>query len=431
MSRALAREPDLSDQRPAPLPLLTFTPEQIRQRHLEGLLVVDSLTEDRFDRVTHLATTIFGVPMSSVSLADGEVTISKSGVGLNVDRAAMTEASWARAVDSRTALLVPDATADHRFAHLPMVTGRPYLRFYAGIPLVDDDGIVLGTFSLYDTVPRGLDSTQWATFVELAAWVRRELVDSEEMARARQVQESLLPRAAPRLTGYEVAGLCIPTKSVGGDFYDYAMVGGRLVFSLVDVMGKGAGAALVAATVRALLHASMSEVALGVGNRRTGDEKRPLRGGMGGVVADIDRLVRDDLERTGTLVTGFFCDLDPETGLTRYADAGHGLSVLVRANGDATWLRTPDLPVGVDAVGSWSQQQITMDPGDTLLSVSDGLFDLFGGSDEALREIAQLVRVHPGADDLVAQISRLTRLGTPVDDVTAVALHRSAASPDA
>ena len=412
-----------------PLALATFTAEQIQQRHLERLLPVDSLTGDRFDRMTHLAATIFGVPMATVTLVAGAGTATRSELSSHVARVALTAVSdepsfTALTIGTARALLVPDATADERFARLPVVTGPPYLRFYAGIPLVDDDGVVLGAFCLYDSVPRRLDSTQWATFVELASWVCRELLDSEEMAQARRVQESLLPRSAPVLPGWEVAGICLPTKSVGGDFYDFAMVGGRLVLSLVDVMGKGAGAALVAATVRALLHASFSEVALGVGSRRDGNDTRPFRGGVGGVVADVDRLVRPDLDRTGTLVTGFFCDIDPHSGAARYADAGHGLTVVVRAEGEAIWLRSADLPIGVDPNGTWTQQETSIDPGDTLLTVSDGLLDLFGGTGQALAAIAQLSRSHPRAADLIAHIGTLAENGTPVDDVTAVAVHR-------
>jgi sigma-B regulation protein RsbU (phosphoserine phosphatase) len=424
MSAALAQDGGTEELTEAALSQHLFTPEQIRQRHLDSLLTQDSVTEDRFDRISHLAKTIFGVTMSSVTLLDGERAYLKSAMGLEQHGDALVQALLPLFQDGTGAILIPDATADARLAQLPVVTGAPYLRFYAGMPLVDDDGIGLGTFCLYDTVPRGLDRTQWATFAELASWVRRELVDSEEMSRARRVQESLLPRSAPSLPGYQVAGLCQPTKSVGGDFYDYAMVSGRLIFSLVDVMGKGAGAALVAATVRALLHASMSEVALGVGGRPAKDERRPFRGGISGVVADIDRLARQDLESTDTLVTGFFCDVDPDTGVTRYADAGHGLSLVMRACGQAVWLRSDDMPVGVESVGAWSQQEITIEPGDTLLSVSDGLFDLLGGAEPAFDAIAQLARQNPLADDLIAAISRLTALGTPVDDVTAVAVHR-------
>lgn len=422
MLRVLPREAR-TEQRADPLTLLSFTPEQIRQRHLERVRVVGSLTEDRFDRLAHLAVTIFGVPMSSVTLADGGRVVSNSVRALDIGPST-EDALWARAGNTRTGVLISDASADARFADLPAVIGTPYLRFFAGIPLVDDDGVVLGTFSLYDSVPRRLDATQWATFVELASWVRRELVDSEEMARARLVQESLLPGSAPVVAGYQVAGVCLPTKSVGGDFYDFTVLPGRLVISLVDVMGKGTGAALVAATFRALLHASMSEVALGVGGRQAGDLRRPIRGGFGGVLADIDRLIGRDLEHTGTLVTGFFCGVEPDTGLVHYADAGHGLTVLLRNDGTASWLTSADLPVGVETVGSWTEHEVSLHAGDTLLSVSDGLLDLFGGAGQALADIAQLARDHPGADDLVGEIHRLARLGTAVDDVTAVAIHR-------
>jgi serine phosphatase RsbU (regulator of sigma subunit) len=396
----------------------TFTQQEQRQRHLERLLAVDPSTDDRFRRITRLATTIFGVSTATVTLVDGQATSLQAPADREF---------FIRTVESGTALLVQDATADDDFARLGAVTGPPYLRFYAGIPLIDDDGVVLGAFCLYDTVPRRLDRTQWATLVELASWARQDLVDSEDMARARLVQESLLPRSAPVLAGYELSAFCLPTKSVGGDFYDFGVSPGRLNVSLVDVMGKGAGAALVAATVRALLRASLSEVAVGLGARQPGNVDRPIRGGISGVVADVDRLVNADLARTGTLVTGFFCEIVTATGLIRYIDAGHGLAVLLRSGGAADWLRTADLPLGVEPIGSWTDHEATLQPGDTLLCVSDGLLDLLGGTGEALDGMANLSRSHSCPGALIDQIRQLTERGIPVDDVTAIAIRREGA----
>jgi serine phosphatase RsbU (regulator of sigma subunit) len=298
------------------------------------------------------------------------------------------------------------------------------VRFFAGIPLADEEGVVLGAFCLCDTAPRRLDAAQRATLTELARWARRDLVDSEEMARARRAQESLLPTAPPQVPGYELAAVCVPTKSVGGDFYDFGTAPERLNVSLVDVMGKGTAAALVAATVRALLRASMGEVALGLGGRSPQALTRPIRGGVAGVVADIDRLVSADLARTATLVTGFFCDLVPQTGIVRYVDAGHGLAVLLRRDGGATWLRSADLPIGVELRGQWSDQEDVLHPGDTLLCVSDGLLDLIGGTEQALGSLAAMARSHSTAADLIGAIRRLTEVGVAVDDVTAVAVRR-------
>lgn len=408
------------------LAVAALLPEEVRQRRLERLLTVDHATEVRFARVIRLATMTFGVAAATVTLVDDQPT-PPGGPALPwglVGRDFVT-----RTVESGASLLIEDTTADAESAGLVPVVGPPFVRFFAGVPLADDEGVVLGAFCLYDTVPRRLDSVQRTTLAELAEWVRRDLVDSEEMARARRVQESLLPRSAPVVPGYRIGAVCVPTKSVGGDFYDFGTAPRRLTFGLVDVMGKGTAAALVAATVRALLRASMSEVALGLGGREAQRQVEPIRGGIGGVVADIDRLVSADLERTSTLVTGFFGDLLPETGVIRYADAGHGLTVLLRAGGDVFWLRSSDLPIGVEPAGRWSDHEVVLEPGDTLLCVSDGLLDLVGGTEQALDEIARLPRDHSHPDDLIRRIRRLTELGIAIDDVTAVVIRREETAP--
>jgi serine phosphatase RsbU (regulator of sigma subunit) len=397
-----------------------LTPGEVRSRHLERLSVLASPNEERFARITALASSLFGVPMSTVTLVDSDVATFAGNTGFA--DAAPTPRNLVfcdETVASGQPMVVEDATADPRFADLPLVTGSPYLRFYAGVPLSDDDGVIIGTFCLFDTVPRRLDRVQVSMLMQLASWARHELVDSTDMARAAEVQQSLLPTRTVAPDGYELAAVCRPTKGVGGDFFDHTMVSGRLFFTLVDVMGKGIGAALVAASVRALLRASLV-------NQRQSREAGAAAGetGLGEILTATDRLLRDDLEQTGTLVTGFLATLDPATGEVDWVDAGHGLAVIVRADGSSVRLAGLDLPLGLGMESSWAEQRAVLQPGDTLLVVSDGLFDLLGGTRESFDRIVDLVRADPAPDQLIERITELTRIGSALDDVTAVAVRR-------
>ena len=152
--------------------------------------------------------------------------------------------------------MVPDAQQDDRFRLNPKVTGElGTIRFYAGHPLEAPGGERIGALCIFDSQPRQFSETEARALRDLAEWVQHELSLSEELAHAIQVQRGLLPKQFLSLPGFDVAGACVPTRSVGGDFYDWYPIGEGAAFTLGDVMGKGVGAALIAATVRGVLRA--------------------------------------------------------------------------------------------------------------------------------------------------------------------------------
>ncbi|WP_375504566.1 PP2C family protein-serine/threonine phosphatase [uncultured Jatrophihabitans sp.] len=421
-SNAEAAEPAVA--RVVPVRDSELTAGQVRARHVEQLSA-GTAVDDRFDRITALATTLFGVPMSAVTLVDEETVHFPGNSGFD-DLAPVSRGSAFCDVTVKlgSPVVVGDVTADARFADLPVVNGPPYLRFYAGVPLNDEDGVTVGTFSLFDTVPRQLDRTQLVMLSQLASWARRELVDSTEMERARTVQRSLLPTRTVAPPGYAMAGVCLPTKGVGGDFFDHAVVNGKLLLTLMDVMGKGVSAALVAASVRALIRASVSHQVALVG---TSGDRRGSR--VTDVVTATDALVTDDLAQTGTLVTGFAAVVDPPTGVITWVDAGHGLAIIVRQDGTSERLVGEDLPIGLGLGGRWTEHRSRLLPGDVLLVVSDGLFDLLGGTAESFeRGIRYLVLADPDPATLVERIEDLTSLAVALDDVTALAVRRAEVS---
>ncbi|WP_375477794.1 PP2C family protein-serine/threonine phosphatase [uncultured Jatrophihabitans sp.] len=397
-----------------------LSPSERSSRHVERLSIGGD-TGQRFARILSLACSLFAMPMSCVILIDGDTSFFAKPGELAEPTGAFAQAVLgSKSSGKNEPMVVEDATADPIVAGLAAVTGAPYLRFYAGVPLNDEDGVRIGTFCLSDTVPRRLDRHQLAILVQLAEWACRELIDSTEMARARQVQNALLPSHTTAPQGYELATVCRPSKGVGGDFFDHAMVAGRLQLSLVDVMGKGIAAGLMAASVRAIVRASVAyQVQTGT----------VVRGGANCGLADVveatDRLLQNDLGQTGTLVTGFAASLEPASGALAWVDAGHGLALIVRADGTSERLAGTDMPVGLGLERSWTEHYTDLQPGDTLLVVSDGLLDLFGGSMAAMDHIRELVQSDPEPHRLVERITELTVLGVALDDVTAVALRRS------
>ena len=390
--------------------------DQLRQRAVERMGILGTPPEERFDRLTRLAQKVFRVPMAAIALRDNGQVWSKSSAGMAAGGAPYAESFCGPAVALEQMLVVEDAPRDARFAGLPAVREEPGVRFYAGYPIADPDGITVGTFYLLAFEPRTLDAQERELLAELAAWAALELTGSADIRRAREVQQRLLPARAPGFAGYDVAANCLPTLTVGGDFYDYWVSGNALRFCVADVMGKGPGAAIITATVRAALRAAWSP---GVRDRR-----QEARWTAGEVLSHANRTLQRDLDETGSLVTVFAASIDGPSGQVSYADAGHGLTVIADGNGSVRWLESPGLPFGIDADTVFSDQHAELRPGDTLLCFSDGLLDLYGGGREGLDEIARLVRDRPDPGELTGYIGQLAASSLPGDDVTALAVRR-------
>lgn len=288
-------------------------------------------------------------------------------------------------------------------AYLLMVTARPgEIDRLEGLELGADD-YISKPFS-----PRELQARIEAMFRRPRA--RAEQADAEELRRAAEVQRSLLPSAAPVVAGYDVAGACRPSRSVGGDFFDWYATEGGLQVSLADAMGKGMGAALIAATVRAVLRSAAGQP----------DMERAFR--------DTCRHLENDLDHSGSFVTLFHARLDTARGVVDYVDAGHGLGLHVHADGVAR-LRPGGPPVGAVPGTSWTPGRFALAPGDALVVVSDGLLDAYEDVDQAVHAVAEATSRGADARAVCAAVLDLARGAAPAadgpgDDVTAVVLRR-------
>jgi signal transduction histidine kinase len=143
--------------------------ESERLRALRSYEVLDTLSEREYDQLTAIASQICGCRMSLISLIDEDRQWFKARVGLDVSETAREFAFCARAIqEPRKTLVVPDARLDNRFHDNPLVTGDPHLAFYAGVPLVNEDGLSLGTLCVLDSEPKTLSESQLIALNALA-----------------------------------------------------------------------------------------------------------------------------------------------------------------------------------------------------------------------------------------------------------------------
>ena len=172
----------------APLP----PNEAQRLETLRGYDVLDTLPEQAFDDLTLLAAQICQVPIAVVSLVDENRQWFKSIIGLDAKETPRDVAFCAHSILNPEELLeVRDAQLDPRFADNPLVTADPYIRFYAGAPLVAADGVALGTLCVIDCVPRELSTEQKTALRALSRTVIAQLELRRTLATCRQVKEQL------------------------------------------------------------------------------------------------------------------------------------------------------------------------------------------------------------------------------------------------
>ncbi|GAA0429688.1 PAS domain S-box protein [Massilia aurea] len=135
--------------------------ELFRQAELDSLQILDTDDEAAFDEVTRMAAEYCGVPIALISLIDADRQWFKSRVGLQARQTPREYAFCDHAIRlPGETMVVNDATVDQRFADNPLVTGDPNIRFYAGAPLVTQNGKAIGTLCVIDSVARKMDAGQ-------------------------------------------------------------------------------------------------------------------------------------------------------------------------------------------------------------------------------------------------------------------------------
>ena len=196
----------------------------------------------------------------------------------------------------------------------------------------------------------------------------------EDMRMAAEIQNGLLPREAPGVPGWDVAGCNRPCRTVGGDYYDFAIEEGRLLLALGDVSGKGTGAALLMTVLRAAVRGHWTDPSLSA------------------AVARINRTVCQNVP-SSKYVTFFLAGLDPATGELDYVNAGHNPPLLVREDGTVEKLSDGGLVLGMFENIVYDAGRVEMRKGDTLVIYSDGVTETWDPDGEEYGEESLLALV--------------------------------------
>lgn len=236
--------------------------------------------------------------------------------------------------------------------------------------------------------------------------VRAQQAAAADLIRAVEVQRALQPKDIAPSPGFEVAGTCIPARSVGGDFYDWYGIPEGVVITIGDVMGKGVGAGMIASAVRTSLRAERENPDPNIAVER------------------CSTMLAGDLAEAATFATLFHARLNSVTGEISYTDAGHGLSMILRRAGDWISLSDNNFPIGFDFGSKFSKRLEILHPGDMLISFSDGVLDMYEDTRESMEAIADLARQAATPQALVDSIKKLAGQIANQDDITVVVARR-------
>ena len=406
--------------------------ERMRVAALADVHLVDTPPEERFDRITRLAKLIFGVPIAQINLLGQFESFTKSPQVAGESATMSVDDTFCNiTIQTPGMLVVPNLTQDDRFSSRLPVTGEQHIRFYAGRPLSLGDDLRIGTLCIVDTEPREMTPAELNVLDEMGLWVERELRDSRDPEGAEGADASgasipivptltaaiVLPAGladAPVLTPaslavatptFSISGTSLPLRKIGSDFFAWREVDGVVELTVADVMGKGAKAAAIASTVRDTLQ-----------DHAGADVGETLHNAN----ADLAR----DLHLVGIFATLFHARVEVETGILEYADAGHGLTLIVRADGGVERLESSGFPLGLMARGTWEVRSTILQEGDVLVSFTDGVLGLFDGSLASLDKVVDLVRSSSSTSDIVNRVVRLTKRKRGGDDVTIIAMSR-------
>ncbi len=325
-------------------------------------------------------------------------------------------------------LFVGDAAVSEEWGPQPSVLGL-HLHTILCLPLKTQDGVEGVIYADSAAIGPRL-SAEDVRFLEAfaaqaAAAVERVKLQQSQLDRARfqnqlrlaaEIQRTFLPSEFPDIDGIVGAVTSVPALDVGGDFYDVIRLpGGRVGIMVGDVSGKGIAGALFGARI-------LSDVRY----------EALYHGDVGMTLTAVNRLVAKHATR-GMFVTFCYVVVDPTTHRVHYGNAGHVPPVVRAANGDVTeWTDVGDIPLGIHGDVVYQSAVHHLEPGQTLLILTDGLLDAVASSGERYgreRALAVIQKGPGGPRQLLSalrwSVTAFTGRRRQADDLTLLAVALS------
>lgn len=149
--------------------------EALRIATLNNLSILDTRSEERYDRLTRIAQQVFDAPIVIISLVDTDRQWFKSCLGVDLAEVPRSISFCGHTILRDNVFVIPDTKLDERFSDNPVVSGPPHIRFYAGQPLKAANNQIMGTFCILDCQPRQFSTEEIALLKDLSALAEKEI----------------------------------------------------------------------------------------------------------------------------------------------------------------------------------------------------------------------------------------------------------------
>lgn len=267
---------------------------------------------------------------------------------------------------------IHECREDDLFNEYPVQMPGFESRSMLNVPILGQDDVLLGVMQwLGQHVGQFDEHDEWigpALAAEAAIAIQHSYMTDEllanaileqEVAVAREIQLSTLPREMPKVPGYDVHGQFLPTDHTGGDLFDLVMLNGRLFMLLGDATGHGFGPALSATQMQAMMRVAFR-----------------LGADLDTAYAQVNNQLAEDLP-DDRFITAFMGFLDPGSHAVEFHSGGQGPILHWRAGtGKCDWYKPTNFPVGIMILdGSDRASRLALEPGDILALISDGIYE--------------------------------------------------------
>jgi serine phosphatase RsbU (regulator of sigma subunit) len=236
-----------------------------------------------------------------------------------------------------------------------------------------------------------------------------------ELELATEIQQSFQPSAPPVMDDYEFQGISFSCYEIGGDYYDFIpQHDGKMLVALGDVSGKGTAAALLMSSVHAAIHAQVA-----------------AKTSLYEMVKSVNQYLAENTP-SNRFVTLFVAELNPQTGVLNYINAGHNPPLLARASGSVEQLDAGGFPLGIIPMADFDVGELRLEPGESLVIYSDGVSEANNLQEEefGMERLIQVVSKNLKSsasgmrDKIESALSTFTKTAAPNDDITLVIVKR-------
>jgi sigma-B regulation protein RsbU (phosphoserine phosphatase) len=236
-----------------------------------------------------------------------------------------------------------------------------------------------------------------------------------ELELATEIQQTFQPSAPPVMDDYEFQGISFSCYEIGGDYYDFIKLQDKkMMIALGDVSGKGTAAALLMSSLHAAIHAQVT-----------------ARTTLHQMVKSVNQYLADNTP-TNRFVTLFIAELDPQTGILNYINAGHNPPIMGRADGSVEHLESGGFPLGILPQAEYEVGKVNLYSGDSLVIYSDGVNEAnnLAGDEFGMERLTAVISKNIKAsaagmrDKVESALSAFTQTAPANDDITLVIVKR-------